>query len=349
MTATSGIDKGEILAAAARDPVGAYRRAGYPHELRPAGRNFSGPCPLHPDKDPSFMVTRDGEHAGKFKCFGCQQNGDLIAFYQALHHVAFPEALQALADRLGLAGDTPRPVGPPAPPRAPVAAPDPDPLPEELIQSCHRDLLADSRALAWLLERKGLPVAAVELAGLGMAGRSVPAPPHWRGPRYTIPIPYADGRPGYKDLRGYRPGGTPKMLPWGSGRGGATVYPWAWCRACDPLVWCEGEVDALQFIGRGIGAVTSTCGVDGAIGAGLKLPDLTGKTIYVLGDADPAGDRLRLELPDRLRLAGAARVVRLLWPDTLPDGTPTPPGADPSDLLAACPMKDDDFAGWCGL
>lgn len=344
----TGPDKADLIhAAAASDPLGTYLRAGYPGELKRSGHNLTGPCPFHADRDPSFAVTLEGEHAGQWKCFGCGAGGDLIAFYQRRHACGFLETLTALGDLLGLAGGTPtdRPhtshhEHPKAPQQPP---PDPEPIPESVALKCHRHLMTDGQALGWLTKAKGLPVDVIRQMAVGLSRD------HWRESRFTIPIPFADGREGYRDIRGYRPAGDPKMLPWAKGRGAATVYPWPWVRGSSWFVWCEGELDALNLIGRGIPALTATCGVDGAVGDGLTLPDLTGRTVYVLGDADPAGERLILALPDKLKAAGAAAVTRLRWPATLPNGEPVPEHCDPSDVVSRCGLSDEDLWGWLGL
>jgi len=206
-----------------------------------------------------------------------------------------------------------------------------------VADECHQALLQAPRALAFLCERKGLPEWIVHAAKLGLARD------HWRETRFTIPIPFADGRDGYRDIRGYRPNPgpkAPKVLPWSPGRG-ATVYPWPWVRGGQRLVWCEGELDALNLIGRGLYAVTATNGVQGATSNGLAIPDLHGKHFYVIGDHDPAGDQLGEKLPARLYAAGAKTVTVLRWPETAPDGQPLPRGFDLSDWCAAGATEAD--------
>lgn len=68
-------------------------------QLKKAGRNFRGLCPFHQEKTPSFMVSPD---KGIAYCFGCHQGGDIFKFYMAVEKVDFPEALNDLADRVGV-------------------------------------------------------------------------------------------------------------------------------------------------------------------------------------------------------------------------------------------------------
>jgi DNA primase len=68
--------------------------------LRKAGaQNFSGLCPFHKEKTPSFSV-----HAGRqfYHCFGCGQSGDVFSFVQKLENVSFPEAVRAVAQKCGI-------------------------------------------------------------------------------------------------------------------------------------------------------------------------------------------------------------------------------------------------------
>jgi DNA primase len=70
-------------------------------KLKKAGaQNFSGLCPFHSEKTPSFSV-----HATRqfFHCFGCQASGDVFSFIQKIENVTFPEAVRAVAQKLGIA------------------------------------------------------------------------------------------------------------------------------------------------------------------------------------------------------------------------------------------------------
>ncbi|MCC6495871.1 MAG: DNA primase [Propionibacteriaceae bacterium] len=74
--------------------VGTYvtlRRAG--------GGSLTGLCPFHDEKTPSFHVT---PARGFYHCFGCGEGGDVIAFVQKINNVSFAEAVEYLADRVGI-------------------------------------------------------------------------------------------------------------------------------------------------------------------------------------------------------------------------------------------------------
>src|SRR6478736_7547084 len=69
--------------------------------LKKAGaQNYSGLCPFHKEKTPSFSV-----HATRqfFHCFGCGKSGDVFKFVQEIEKISFPEALRLLAQKLGIA------------------------------------------------------------------------------------------------------------------------------------------------------------------------------------------------------------------------------------------------------
>jgi len=68
--------------------------------LRKAGaQNYSGICPFHKEKSPSFSV-----HAVRqfYHCFGCQASGDVFSFVGKIENVGFPEAVRIVAQKCGI-------------------------------------------------------------------------------------------------------------------------------------------------------------------------------------------------------------------------------------------------------
>ena len=63
------------------------------------GREYSGLCPFHNEKSPSFTVN---EEKGFFHCFGCGAHGDVIGFVMQSQNLGFLEAVEALAGEAGL-------------------------------------------------------------------------------------------------------------------------------------------------------------------------------------------------------------------------------------------------------
>ena len=67
--------------------------------LKRVGNNFKGLCPFHNEKTPSFYVNPE---KGIFKCFGCNEGGDVFAFIQKTKRVNFPDAVRSLAQKVGV-------------------------------------------------------------------------------------------------------------------------------------------------------------------------------------------------------------------------------------------------------
>lgn len=67
--------------------------------LRKSGTRWTGLCPFHGEKTPSFSVNGD---LGVYKCFGCQVSGDAITFVREIHHLDFVGAVEYLANRAGI-------------------------------------------------------------------------------------------------------------------------------------------------------------------------------------------------------------------------------------------------------
>ena len=68
--------------------------------LKPAGvGSMKGLCPFHDERSPSFHVR---PQVGLWHCFGCSEGGDVISFLQKIDGLAFTEAVEHLAGRVGL-------------------------------------------------------------------------------------------------------------------------------------------------------------------------------------------------------------------------------------------------------
>jgi DNA primase len=135
-------------------------------ELKRAGSRFTGRCPFHSEKTPSFSVNPQGQF---YHCFGCGEHGDVFSFVMKYHHMEFPEALAMLARKFG------------------VELPERQLSASEQAALHHRDLLyrANEEAVSvyqqclrhpkWgknarsYLERRGMPGEIVERYRLGYA------------------------------------------------------------------------------------------------------------------------------------------------------------------------------------
>ncbi len=79
--------------------VGEYVR------LKKSGQNYSGLCPFHSEKTPSFAV-----HPVKqiYHCFGCGVGGDVFKFVMEMEKCTFPESIRIVAEKCGIAVPAPR-------------------------------------------------------------------------------------------------------------------------------------------------------------------------------------------------------------------------------------------------
>ena len=67
--------------------------------LKRSGQRWTGLCPFHGEKTPSFSVNAE---EGRYYCFGCRVSGDQITWVREIQHLDFIEALRLLADRAGI-------------------------------------------------------------------------------------------------------------------------------------------------------------------------------------------------------------------------------------------------------
>ena len=75
------------------DVVGSYVA------LRKRGKNYSGLCPFHTEKAPSFTVSDEKQI---FHCFGCGASGSVFDFLMRIRNLTFAEAVRELANRFGI-------------------------------------------------------------------------------------------------------------------------------------------------------------------------------------------------------------------------------------------------------
>src|SRR5262245_26331173 len=82
-----------------KSQVDIVRTVGEYVRLRKIGARYSGLCPFHTEKTPSFNVNPT---LGIFICFGCGVKGDVFDFIQEIEQLTFPETLKLLAERNGI-------------------------------------------------------------------------------------------------------------------------------------------------------------------------------------------------------------------------------------------------------
>jgi DNA primase len=168
------------LVQAVRDAVDIVAIASEHTRLRKAGRRYSGLCPIHKEKSPSFSVD---PVAGLFYCFGCGAGGDAIKLHMLTTGDDFPAAIEALALRHGI----------PLPSRseARFAGGRPEQDLEGALQAAaafFTDQLRRSPGARDYLERRRIPPELVERFGLGYApeGRNLIQALHARVPQADL-------------------------------------------------------------------------------------------------------------------------------------------------------------------
>jgi DNA primase len=194
--------------------------------LKKAGRNHIGLCPFHSEKTPSFTVN---DERGLFHCFGCGAGGTVFTFLMRADRIEFPEAVEMLARRVGVAL-----------PRSPEREPGGDQR-EELIelndiaQRCYREALQSVRGAVarQYLEKRGLRAATIEHYGVGFC------PPNGSGLIRTL----AGKAPKIQQALGLGLIGR---------RTDGSVYDRLWGRVTFPIRHGRGHI--LGFGGRTLGA-----------------------------------------------------------------------------------------------
>ncbi len=134
-------------------------------KLRRAGKNYSGLCPFHNEKTPSFIVSPDRQ---TWHCFGqCGEGGDIFKFVMKKEGWDFKEALRFLAERAGVKLETykaEKPEEKEAHARLRILLDD-----AVTFYRYHLSTLPGKSALDYIHEKRLLTDATIETFGLGYA------------------------------------------------------------------------------------------------------------------------------------------------------------------------------------
>ena len=136
--------------------------------LKKSGANYMACCPFHKEKSPSFSVSPAKQF---YHCFGCGAHGSAIGFVMQYQNLGFTEAVQQLADRIGLA--VPRTKGSlNEPPEARAARKKQQQTLETALQTAAafytRQLQTSPQAQAYA-QKRGLSPEIAERYGIGYA------------------------------------------------------------------------------------------------------------------------------------------------------------------------------------
>ncbi len=159
-------------------------------QLKKGGANFMGLCPFHGEKSPSFSVSPSKQF---YHCFGCGKNGNAIGFLMDHAGMGFVEAVQDLAQSVGLA--VPQDDASPQERERAAAARQKQATLTDVLEkageSWRKQLRASPRAVAYLKGR-GVSGQIAKRYGLGYA------PEGWRNlasvfPEYDSPLLHESG------------------------------------------------------------------------------------------------------------------------------------------------------------
>src|ERR1700686_4291522 len=141
--------------------VGEYVR------LKKTGKDFSGLCPFHQEKTPSFTVSPIKQI---FYCFGCGKGGDIFNFVMEMERCEFPDALRLVAEKCGISIPKPKPSSPAERTQSSVRS---------VLVEMHREAqtffvkqlqgTAEGKLARAYLEDRGLDKATIERFGIGYA------------------------------------------------------------------------------------------------------------------------------------------------------------------------------------
>jgi DNA primase len=141
--------------------VGEYVR------LKKTGKDFSGLCPFHQEKTPSFTVSPIKQI---FYCFGCGKGGDIFNFVMEMERCEFPDALRVVAEKCGISLPKPRATSPAERTQSSVRA---------TLVEMHRDAqaffvkqlqeTAEGKLARAYLEDRGLDKGTIDGFGIGYA------------------------------------------------------------------------------------------------------------------------------------------------------------------------------------
>ncbi len=130
--------------------------------LKKTGHNYSGLCPFHNEKTPSFTVTPSRQI---FKCFGCGEGGDVISFLMKISNQSFVDVIKEQAANLGI--EIPEKYGS----GAKQNKEENDRLKnavQDALEFYHDNLLNNSKALSYL-EKRGVGEVAIGKFFLGLS------------------------------------------------------------------------------------------------------------------------------------------------------------------------------------
>ncbi len=324
-------------------------------QLRRVGSRFTGLCPFHTEKSPSFSVNAQ---QGLYYCFGCQAKGDAITFIREQEQLDFVTAVEFLASKAGVTLNyTDKNEGEDRKRRAKLH----DAI-EKAVEWYHQRLLTspDAAPARSYLRQRGYDGEVVREYRMGWA------PAGWdnlakalkmsnsdwtdsglgnlnsRGGKYDFfrervlfPIFDAEGRamgfggrilPGSDDPAKYRNSADSRIY-----HKSRVLYGLNWAKSevvrANEVIVCEGYTDVIGFAQAGVPRAVATCGT-ALTEDHVKLLSKFAKRVVLSFDADAAGQNAAARFYEWEKTYNLdVRVVGL------------PPGDDPGELARTDPER----------
>jgi DNA primase len=327
--------------------------------LKKVGRRWSGLCPFHTEKTPSFSVNAE---EGFYYCFGCQESGDAITFVRAMDGLDFVDAVRFLADRAGITLHEDQEAGRDHKRRSELLdameravewyherllrSPDAGPARDYLRSRGYDGDVVRQFRLGWapddwdvLAKALRLPEKVLSDSGLGFVNRRGRAQDFFRA-RILFPICDPTGRPVALGGRILPPrlGQVPPERPEPKYKNSQespiyakrrTLYALNWAKkgiiAQGEVVVCEGYTDVIGCFQAGVPWAVATCGTALAEEHFTLLRNFA-KRIVLAYDADAAGQSATSRVYEWERKHEVDVVVAEL-----------PGGSDPGDLARTDP------------
>ncbi|PJK29940.1 DUF7146 domain-containing protein [Minwuia thermotolerans] len=294
----------QALAEEVRRRVALVELVGRDVPLKRRGGDHWACCPFHSERSPSFKVS---EARGDWHCFGCGAHGDCFGWIMARRGVGFAEALDELADLVGLA--------------VPASGAARDPLPPVAERKSRAAMEADDRAAierARAIWASGRPIAGTRAESyLRARGITIPLPPTLRyhpALRYTYELdPGSASGAGERAPRKYAVHGVyPAMLAAMQNAQGIVVgvhrtylAPDGDPRKADDLppdpLRPEKRLGAKKMAGRPWGGAIRLCPAAPRIGLGegietaLSVMQAAGRPVWAAGSR---GNFAAVDLPE---------------------------------------------------
>lgn len=306
--------------------------------LKRAGSNFSGSCPFHSERTPSFTVFPATQ---SYYCFGCGAGGDVVSFIMNIENLSYVEALTMLADRAGVKLPTEGQQESGEVPRNRIYEMNREAA--KFYRDCLFDEKKGAAAREYLVKQRGLSQSIIKRFGLGYAPEGFEMGDHMHKKGYTdremiagflrktsertgkpydmfrgrVMFPILDTSGRVVAFGGRIMGqGEPKYLnssdtPAFKKRKNLYALNYAKEHCAEELILCEGYMDVIALHNAGIQNAVATLGTALTPDQARLMAKHT-KRVVISYDSDEAGKRAASRAIELLTETGLdVRVLKL--------------------------------------